>query len=320
MSNPFAPGKNADPDKERFFREVLEGLSKPGKTLPCKYLYDEEGSDLFAQICQTDEYYLTRTELSIMQKHAGGMADLIGERCLLIEYGSGSSDKTRILLDHLKEPVGYVPVDISSKDLSSASAKLRRLYPRLEILAVCADFTGEVRIPSPRIRARRSAVYFPGSTIGNFSPAESVDLLRKISKNCSTGDALLIGIDLVKDESILSSAYNDRRGRTEAFNKNILRRINRELGADFSIEHFGHRAVYNRELRRMEMHLVSLREQTVSLNGVKSAFRKDETIHTESSHKFKIDDFCGLARTAGWEARKTWTDKENYFGVIYLTA
>ncbi|MDE2197203.1 MAG: L-histidine N(alpha)-methyltransferase, partial [Gammaproteobacteria bacterium] len=237
---------------------VLAGLREPQKTLPCKYFYDQRGSQLFDAICELPEYYPTRTELGIMEVHAADMAAALGPRVLLVEPGSGSSLKTRLLLDHLPQPRAYVPVDISRAQLVTAADRLNRLYPELEVLPVCADFCQSFAIPAPRRRAARTIIYFPGSTIGNFEPPAAIQLLRQLRRLAGPAGGLLIGVDLRKERSVLERAYNDAAGITAAFNLNLLRRLNRELQSDFDLSRFCHRAAYNETEGRIEMHLVSL--------------------------------------------------------------
>lgn len=308
------------PREDRFLAEVLEGLRQPRKELPCKYLYDERGSRLFDEICDLPEYYPTRTELAIMRRHAPDMADALGPGCLLVEYGSGSSVKTRRLLDHLERPAGYVPIDISGEHLLRAAATLAETYPGLEVLPVCADFTGYYEVPAPSRPARRNAVYFPGSTIGNFGPSEARDLLGRIASTCGPGGALLIGVDLKKDGSVLEPAYDDAQGVTAAFNLNLLRRINRELGGDFRLDCFRHRAFYNADEGRVEMHLISLAPQTVRVGEAEIPFNEGESIRTECSYKYALEDFGALASAAGFDVAAVWTDEARLFSVQYLTA
>jgi len=309
----FAPGSDL------FLSDVLAGLSRPKKELPCKYLYDEKGSELFERICDLDEYYLTRTELSIMEEHAPQMAKALGTRVLLMEYGSGSGKKTRHLLDHLEDPAGYVPIDISRDALEKSVAELRQEYPKLEVIPVCADYTKPFAMPAPSGPVDHRAVYFPGSTVGNFAPIEARNFLVKVVKLVGARGGLLIGVDLKKDRKVLEAAYDDREGVTAAFDLNMLERINRELGGDFDLESFTHRAVYNEDAGRIEMHLVSRRAQSVRIGGRSIRFGKGETIHTESSHKFEIKEFQKMAAAAGLTARKVWTDPKRLFSVHHLT-
>ena len=302
-----------------FRDDVLRGLRRAFKELPCKYFYDEAGSRLFEAICDLEEYYLTRTELGIMRRHAAEMAWLLGSDCLLVELGSGSSLKTRLLLDELPRPVGYVPVDVSREQLLRSAQRLRTAYPGLEVLPLCADFTGELHLPEPGRRPARRVVYFPGSTLGNFGPPEAAVLLSRIAGLCGRGGALLLGIDLQKDVGILEAAYNDRRGVTAAFNLNLLTRINRELGADFALDAFRHQASYNRRLACIEMHLISLRPQQVHIGGEVIRFAEGESIRTERSYKYNVKEFRAWVQRCGLDVEQVWTDEHNLFAVLYLT-
>ena len=307
------------PDPE-FLRDVLEGLGRPEKALPCKYFYDARGAELFEQICTLDEYYLTRCELAILERHAGAMARAIGPGCALIEYGSGSGRKTRLLLDALPDPVAYVPVDLSAEQLRESARQLARDYPHLEVVPVCADFARPFPLPRLRPAPARRVVYFSGSTIGNFGPPEATALLADIARLVGPGGGLLIAVDLHKDRSLLEPAYDDARGVTAAFNLNLLVRINRELGADFRPERFRHHAFYNEGRGRVEMHLVSLADQAVHVGGQAFAFRAGETICTEYSYKYSLEEFAGLANAAGLRRERVWTDERGLFSVQYLRA
>lgn len=298
--------------------EVLRGLRSPQKELPCKLLYDEAGSQLFEQICALDEYYPTRAELRIMRAAAPEMAACIGPECLLIEYGSGSSTKTPLLLDELERPVGYVPIDISREVLHASAAALAARYPRLEVLPVCADYTQRVGLPTTRKAARRKVAYYPGSTLGNFVPEDAKRFLATIGEVCGRGGGLLLGVDLKKDPLMLHRAYNDALGITADFNLNILTRLNRELGANFRIDRFRHYAFYNPVFARVEMHLVSLVPQAVRVAGVDITFERGESIWTEASYKYTQDEFAGLAAAGGWRVDHAWTDDRNLFSVEYL--
>ncbi|MGH8283166.1 MAG: L-histidine N(alpha)-methyltransferase [Gammaproteobacteria bacterium] len=300
--------------------EVLSGLREPQKTLPCKYFYDTRGSQLFDAICELPEYYPTRTELGIMEAHVTGMAAALGPRVLLVEPGSGSSLKTRLLLEHLSRPSAYVPVDISRAHLVNAADRLNQLYPGLEVLPVCADFSQPFTIPVPRRRAARSVIYFPGSTIGNFEPAAAIRLLKQLRRIAGPESGLLIGVDLQKDLAILERAYNDAAGVTAAFNLNLLLHINRELKGDFDINRFSHRAVYNAAEGRIEMHLVSLDNQSIQISGGSFRFREGEHIITEYSYKHTLQGFAALAAKAGFAVEQVWTDDRRWFSVQYLTA
>lgn len=303
-----------------FRDEVVAGLRKPRKELPSKFFYDEEGSRLFEAITELEEYYPTRTELGIMREHAGDMTALLGPDALLVEYGSGSSLKTRILLDQLRRPAAYVPLDISGAHLAQSAAALAAAYPDLEVLPVCADYTASFALPAPTRPAARTVVYFPGSTIGNFDPGPARRFLEQVAAVAGPGGGLLIGVDLRKDPVRLHAAYNDAHGVTAAFNLNLLARVNRELGGDFELAAFRHYAFYNPTERRIEMHLVSLGEQRARVGGEEFAFSVGESIWTESSYKYSLDDFARLADATGWAVERVWTDRESLFSVHYLVA
>ncbi len=297
--------------------EIIDGLSRPHKAIAPKYFYDDRGSRLFEEICDQPEYYTTRTELDLMRHHGGEMARTLGENCLLIEYGSGSGRKTRLLIDAL-QPAAYVPIDIAGEQLEASAAQFAAAYPALEIIAVCADYSRPFELPLNGLRTARRAIYFPGSTIGNLNPADAGTFLRNAARLAGPGGAMLVGVDLKKDENLLNAAYNDRRGATAAFNLNLLARINRELNADFDLDAFRHHAFYNAAAGRVEMHLVSLKAQRVTVDGQSFEFDQDETIHTESSCKYTVDEFQHLARAAGFDPRQVWTDANNWFSVHYL--
>jgi dimethylhistidine N-methyltransferase len=297
--------------------EIIAGLRKPQKTLSPKFFYDEEGSRLFDQICELPEYYLTNTELSIMQQHVGEMANRIGPQASLIEFGSGSSLKIRILLQHLDQLAAYVPVDISREHLVRAADAIAREFPDIEVLPVAADFTQPFDLPSPRVMPIRNVVYFPGSTIGNFSPEAAHELLTVMHHEAGENGALLIGIDLQKDVRIIERAYNDSAGITAQFNLNILRRINREFAANFNLENFRHRASYNAEFGRIEMYLVSNCDQSVQIGDQRISFKVDEALLTEHSHKYTYEGFAKMARRAGFTVAGSWTDANEMFSVQY---
>ena len=306
------------PSEGDLAQEILAGLSAQPKTLPPKYFYDEKGSALFDQITELPEYYPTRTELSIMNESIDDIAGLIGPRASLIELGSGSSVKIRILIDHMKEIAAYVPVEISKEHLMASARALKADHPSLEILPVCADFTKPFGLPDPSVYPDRNVVFFPGSTIGNFHPDEARDLLRTASSVAAAGGVLLIGVDLKKEKTILEWAYNDAAGITAEFNLNMLVRLNREMGADFDLDAFQHRAIYNEELGRIEMHLVSERAQVISIAGTRIEFAAGEYILTECSYKYSLDEFAVLATSAGFEVARVWTDPDKLFSVQYL--
>lgn len=301
--------------------EVIEGLSRPRKTLPCKLFYDERGSQLFDQICELPEYYPTRTELAVMRDHAGDMAAAIGRNVRLVEYGSGSSLKTRALLDHLLDLVSYVPIDISCAHLMNAASAIAKRYPHVAVQPVCADYTRPFRLPPcDDVSSAGTVAYFPGSTIGNFEPTHALTFLKAMRATCGAGSRLLIGVDLKKDPNILHAAYNDAAGVTAAFNLNLLRRINRDIGSDFDVDAFAHYAFYEPTAGRMEMHLVSRRRQTVDLGGATAHFADGESIHTESCYKYTTDSFAALVAKAGYRPQATWTDSRGWFSVQLLAS
>jgi dimethylhistidine N-methyltransferase len=306
------------PAQTASLQEVVRGLRSPQKELPCKLLYDERGSELFEQITALDEYYPTRAEQRIMRAAADEIAERIGPECLLIEYGSGSSTKTRTLLDHLARPAGYVPIDISREQLRESANALADAYPGLPVLPVCADYTATLELPDALPESRRRVAYYPGSTIGNFVPGDARRFLRKIANVCGEGGGLLLGVDLKKDPLMLHRAYNDALGITAAFNMNILERLNREFRADFALDQFRHYAFYNPVFDRVEMHLISLSEQVVHVGKVEIRFGRGESIWTEASYKYNPKDFAELAASAGWQVEQVWTDDRGLFSVQYL--
>lgn len=312
--------KDVSPSRQQFLDDVLAGLQAERKWLPCKYLYDEQGSQLFERICELDEYYLTRTELAIMRTYAVDISQRLGRRCVVVEYGSGSSKKTRTLLDQLDEPAAYVPVDISREHLKQTAKRLSKKYPGLVVRPVCADFTEHFALPRIEPPGERTVVYFPGSTIGNFGPAEAKKLLECISAVVAHGGGLLIGVDLEKPRAILEAAYDDSQGVTRRFNLNLLARINRELGGDFQLDQFRHQARYNTREERMEMHLISTVDQTVRVDDVAVDFEQGESVHTENSYKYRPERFREIAESAGFAVEKVWTDRDGLFSVQYLTA
>ncbi|MEW5988580.1 MAG: L-histidine N(alpha)-methyltransferase [Chloroflexota bacterium] len=314
------PVKLYELPSDSVLQDVLRGLQQPQKELPARWFYDEVGSRLFEQICELDEYYLTRTEMAIMQARVAEMVALLGRGCLLIEYGSGSSKKTRLLLDHLPEPVAYVAIDISREHLLQATAALSAAYPGLEVLPLWADYTHSVTLPPTKRPPTRRVAYFPGSTVGNFYPPEVVAFLQRVAAQVGPGGGLLIGVDLKKDPAILRRAYNDRAGVTAAFNLNMLAHLNRALGANFQLEQFEHRALYNQEHGRIEMRLVARAGQTVHLDGRAIPFHAGEEILTEVSYKYSLADFAELAAEGGFQVGQVWTDEEQLFSVQYLEA
>lgn len=315
-----APGPRPDPSHQGMLDEVASALSLSPRMLPSKYFYDETGSRIFDEITELDEYYITRTETAIMRRHATEMAAEIGADALLVELGSGSSVKTRILLDQLADPVGYVPVDISGDYLAEIAHGLRRAHPHVPILPLAADFTAPLQLPRPPRTPARNVVYFPGSTIGNFPVLEASRLLARMKKVAGPGGGVLIGFDTVKPQHLLHAAYNDKAGVTARFNLNLLVRLNAELNADFDVSGFRHEAPFNSEASRIEMHLVSLRRQVVHIGDHEFTFEPEERLVTEYSHKYTREAFADLARSAGLVAVRTWTDPQEMFCVQFLAA
>jgi dimethylhistidine N-methyltransferase len=301
-----------------FLADIIAGLSSNPHMIPCKYFYDERGATLFQKICELPEYYVTRTEIDILDRHRGNIATQLGPNIQLIGLGTGAGTKTRILIEALEKPAVYIPVDISEKQLRESTALFRKIFPALEILPVCADYLQAVVLPSPRRQPSRNIVYFPGSTIGNFDPQEALEFLRRIASVCRGGGGLLIGVDLKKDQRVLEAAYNDNAGVTAQFNLNLLERINRELAADFDLDQWRHRAIYNSKLGRIEMHLISEIDQFVHIDEQKFHFRRGEKIVTEFSYKYAPEEFAALAGEAGFNFLSMWTDDARLFGIFYL--
>ncbi|HEX6307829.1 MAG TPA: L-histidine N(alpha)-methyltransferase [Longimicrobiales bacterium] len=319
------PVREEAPDIAEFRADVIHGLSKRRRTLPCKYLYDERGAELFERICELDAYYPTRTERSILERHAGEMARLIGPGARIVEFGSGNAVKTELLLDRLNAPVAYVPVDISREQLVATAERLSLRFPMLEVLPVCADYTRALDLPEPGTRPDRTVVFFPGSTIGNFEPADAVRFLARIRHLVGTGGAAVIGADRRKHPDMLVRAYDDPDGITAAFNRNLLVRINRELGANFDVDCFEHRAVYDEDAGRIEMHLVNRCDQIVQVpsdTGAPAvfAFRQDEHVVTEHSYKYTARGFSELAAAAGLVTEQIWSDPQDLFSLFLLQA
>ena len=308
----------AAPATDALAAEVLVGLHEQPKRLPSKYLYDARGSAFFDAICEQPEYYLTRTETAILARHAGAIARCIGEDALLVELGSGTSTKTRLLLDRLTRLAAYVPVDISGSHLSAAARSIAASYPHLEVLPVHSDFTHDFTLPHTRRTPARVVVFFPGSTIGNFDAPAAVALLQLMRRIAGARGGMVVGFDLVKDVAVLERAYDDAAGVTAAFNLNVLRRLNRELAANFDLDGFRHEAVWVPAHSRIEMHLVSRRAQSAAVAGQTIAFEAGERLVTEHCHKYTPDGFAVLAGSAGWIVRERWTDDERRFSVCYL--
>jgi dimethylhistidine N-methyltransferase len=308
-----------EPAKPDFLNEAVAGLSHSPRTLPCKFFYDQRGAELFQQICEQPEYYITRTELQILQDRGDEMAAHVNSGIELVGLGTGAGTKTRILLEKLHDPAVYVPVDISHEQLVQSAVLFRQLFPKLEILPVCTDYLQPFRLPSASREITRKVVYFPGSTIGNFEPDAALNFLKRIADHCGAGGGLLIGVDLQKDHGVLERAYNDSQGVTAQFNLNLLTRANRELGANFDLKLWQHRAIYNADEGRIEMHLVSLAEQVVRIDHRPFQFKAGEIIITEFSYKHTPEGFAALARQAGFEFEKIWTDDARLFGVFYFS-
>jgi dimethylhistidine N-methyltransferase len=301
-----------------FLADVIAGLSGQPRTLPCKYFYDARGAALFQKISELPEYYITRTEIDILDRHRHDIAAQLGPNLELIGLGTGAGTKTRVLIEALEKPAVYIPVDISEKQLRKSAALFHEIFPELEILPVCADYLQPVVLPTPRRKAARNVVYFPGSTIGNFGPDEALEFLRRIGNVCGPNGGLLIGVDLRKDRQLIEAAYNDSAGVTAEFNLNLLVRTNRELGADFDLAHWRHQAIYNSNKGRIEMYLISDTDQAVRVENRQFAFRTGEKILTEYSYKHSPETFSGLARRAGFSFEKLWTDEARLFGLFYF--
>jgi dimethylhistidine N-methyltransferase len=318
ISQPIVKLYDLHPPLADFHAEVLAGLQQPQKFVSAKFLYDKRGSELFDAICNLDEYYVTRTEMSILQTNAVDIAAKIGDGAL-IEFGSGSSQKVRIILDAMTKLPTYVALDISVQHLYESCLNLVDAYPELEAIAVCTDYTQPIDLPViPSIQNKHKVGFFPGSSIGNLEPDEVVGFLKNAAKILEPNGSLLIGVDLKKDKSILEPAYDDSQGISAAFALNLLTRINRELGADFDLNNFSYRAFYNDRCGRIEMYIVSLKEQVVNIDGVKIPFQRGEMLRTEHSYKYNIVEFQALARLAGFKPKCVWTDPQQLFSLHYL--
>jgi dimethylhistidine N-methyltransferase len=314
----LAKAHRFDEQTTTFAGDVIDGLSQHPKRLSPKYFYDATGSELFEQITLLPEYYPTRTELAILRDRAGETSAIIPDGAALVEFGAGATTKVRLLLSQCKFSA-YVPVDISGDFLKAQADVLRRDFPALDVYPVAADFTAPFALPDP-VKAMPKVGFFPGSTLGNFEPHEACAFMRSAREILGEGAQMVIGVDLEKDERVLYHAYNDSAGVTARFNLNVLVRINRELGGNFDLSAFMHRAIYNRERHRIEMHLISKKAQTVRVLGRSFSFRAGESIHTESSYKYSLDRFTALARGSGWSPRESWTDKDSMFSVHALVA
>lgn len=322
MTNNRATVARANPTGPTLIDEteqILAGLTAPQKELSPKYLYDATGSKLFDEICELPEYYLTRTESWIMERYVGEMAALIGPRVSVIEFGSGSSTKIRLLLDNLIKPAAYVPVDISADYLSSMADELARDYPGVQIRPVFADFTQPFELPDHPVSPARNLIFFPGSTIGNFDRQNALSLLKVMRLEAKAGGAVLIGVDLKKDPRMIHAAYNDGEGVTAAFTLNVLQRLNTELGADFNLSDFRHESIYDEPESRVETRLVSRKPQRVQIAGTCIKFEAGEYIIMEYSRKYSLEGFAELARASGLDPERSWQDKDGLFSVQYLT-
>ncbi len=315
------PIHDLHPEPADMRSEVLRGLMSRPKSLPCKYFYDARGSVLFDRICELDEYYVTRTEVGILDESADEIAAALGSEALIVELGSGSSSKTHILLDALESPAGYVPIDISRDHLGEAAERIATRFPDLHVWPVCADFNECISLPPSVPGNEPPVIFFPGSTIGNFDRQGQRGLLERLLEISASGSAkLLIGIDLIKDHDTLEAAYNDDLGVTAEFNLNVLRHINAALDANFQVDQFTHRAHYDPDEARIEMHLVSDIDQIVHIGDESVRIRADETICTEHSHKFSVEGFARLAAEAGWRLERTWQDEDELFAILLLSA
>ncbi len=307
------------PSPEDFRGEVLKGLFLAQKALPARFLYDSTGSLLFERITQLGEYYLTRAERKILLEHRGAIADLVGPCAVILEYGPGSGEKLELVLQTLDRPLAYLPIDISKEQLIETARVFMRNYPGIVVRPVCADFCRVIEVSSVgSYQPLRKVAFFLGSTIGNFEPDHAVAFLKNVAATVGKGGALVVGVDLIKESSLLENAYNDALGVTSQFNLNLLTRINRELNADFELGLFQHRAFFNPTRSRIEMHIASRRAQRVHVSGFPVAFAEGETIHTENSYKYSIDTFHDLARQAGFSATAVWTDEFDFFSVHFL--
>lgn len=308
--------RDDEPQTDDFLEQALHGLQQNPPTLPSKFFYDRRGSELFDRICELPEYYPTRTEISILQKHIPDIARTIGPKVQLVEPGSGSAVKIRLLLDHLQQVVSYVPLEISRSHLLASAKDIAQAYPGLKVLPICADYMQPVQLP-PLDEARRRVLFFPGSTLGNLPGQLATQLLERMARMAGEDGGLLIGIDLRKSLDVLIPAYNDSQGITAAFNLNMLHRLHNELGSDVNPEQFHHEAIWNDDASRIEMHLVSNRNQSFTLGGRQFTFAEGDRIVTEYSHKYTLDAFEMLA--PDWQLKQVWQDDRHWFAVMWLT-
>ncbi len=311
--------KRPEPGAADFSRALCAGLRNEPRQVAPKYFYDRQGSALFDRICELPEYYPTSTEFAILRQHATEMAECIGPQAEVIEFGAGSLQKIRLLLGALQRPARFVPIDISAEHLHAQSQRLAAEHPGLLVLPLAGDFSADLALPPPAAGSARRVGFFPGSSIGNFAPAEALLFLRRCA-GWLAGGGLLVGVDLVKHPALLHAAYNDSQGVTAAFNLNLLARANRELGADFDLSAFHHHAFYEPRHQRIEMHLVSAREQSAQVHGERFDFAEGQTLHTENSYKYTVTGFHALARAAGLLPQAVWTDPQRLFSVHWLAA
>jgi len=304
--------------QDDFATEVLNGLSRQPRSIPCRFLYDARGSELFEQITELDEYYPTRTEIGLLERHARDIASMAGEDVAIVEFGSGSSRKTEILIAALPDLAAYVAIDISPAALAEAADRLRARFPDLNVMTVTGDFNVPIDLPNS-ISSARKLGFFPGSTIGNLDKDEAVAFLQNAAQLLGRDSALLMGVDLKKSEAILVPAYNDHEGVTAAFNLNLLTRINRELDGSFDLDKFAHEAVYNPDAGRMEIYITSREDQDVTVLGKSFAFTRGERIHTENSHKYAVSEITSMAEAAGWTHARAWVDEDELFSLNLLT-
>ena len=300
-----------------FYEEVINGLMSQPRSIPPKFFYDKRGSQLFDEICETPEYYPPRTEKAILEKHLDDISQYVTPECILVEPGCGSCEKVIPLLEN-SPPHTYVPMDISGKYLQTVAQNLSSNFPEVNIIPACIDYTSPLSLPFT-IGGRQCIAFFPGSSIGNFEPQDAIKFLRNIANLVGTQGGLLIGVDLKKNETILNNAYNDASGVTAKFNKNLLTRISHELNGHVNIDNFNHYAYYNPAKGRIEMHLVSATDQVVTINENNFAFKKGDSIHTENSYKYTVEEFHALAKIAGFVPNEHWTDDNELFSLHYLT-
>jgi dimethylhistidine N-methyltransferase len=309
---------DAEPFHAEFAEAVLTGLAQAPRHIPCRFLYDARGSALFEEITELDEYYPTRTEIGLLNTYGGEIAKRAGEGCAVVEFGSGSSRKTHILLEHMHNAAAYVPIDIDDDALKQATARLKEKFPDLQLYPVHADFGQDIKLPR-QIEGAPRLGFFPGSTIGNFELDSAVDFLARAGELLGKGSSLLIGADLQKDLDILLPAYDDAKGVTAQFTLNLIHRINRELNGNLDVKRFAHKVIYNDEIGRIEIYIESLAGQEAEILGRRFSFAEGERIHVENSHKYTLPQFHDLAHRAGWDTEQVWTDPDNLFSLHYLT-